>query len=167
MRPTQGRIIIPTHKLTIPVEKITLISLGARTIVPGPISPIIFTIPILKQTFLINRPLLLSKTHQRRKKLSKLKESMEAFLKSQTAFMQNQRQMLNNHAQAISILEVQMSQLNVEQPCTGHINECNVVHTLRSGKKVDNQVNRPKSPVQIDPTPTSTSAILSHCSTNV
>ena len=86
---------------------------------------------------------------------------MEAFLKSQTAFMQNQRQMLNNHAQAISRLEVQMSQLNIEQPCTGYINECNVVHTLRSGKKVDNQVNQPKSPVQIDPTPASTSAILS------
>ena len=67
MRPTQGRRIIPTHKLTIPVGEITLMSLGARTILLGLISPIIFTIPIFKQTFPINRPLLLSKTHQWRK----------------------------------------------------------------------------------------------------
>ena len=45
------------------------------------------------------------------KKLSKLDESMEAFLETQTAFMQNQGQKLNNHAHAISRLEVQMSQL--------------------------------------------------------
>ena len=45
------------------------------------------------------------------KKVNKLEESMEAFLKTQTTFMQNQGQMLNNHVQAISRLEVQMSQL--------------------------------------------------------
>ena len=38
------------------------------------------------------------------------------------------------------------------------INQCNVVHTLRSGKKVDNQVYQLKNPIQIDPTPASTSA---------
>jgi len=31
------------------------------------------------------------------------------------------------------------------------INQCNVVHTLRLGKKVNNQVSKPKSPIQIDP----------------
>jgi len=89
---------------------------------------------------------------------------MEAFLKTQTAFMQNQGQMLNNHAHAISRLEVQMSQLAnslsetpkntlPSQPLVNpknsnqayevqnsQINQCNVVHTLRSEKKVDNQV---------------------------
>ena len=38
------------------------------------------------------------------------------------------------------------------------INLCNAVHTLRSGKKVDNQVYQQKSPVHIDPTTASTSA---------
>jgi len=38
------------------------------------------------------------------------------------------------------------------------INQCNVVQALRSGKKVDNQVYQPKRPIQIDPTPASTSA---------
>jgi len=38
------------------------------------------------------------------------------------------------------------------------INQCNVVHTLRSEKKVDNQIYQPKYPVQIDPTPVSTYA---------
>ena len=37
------------------------------------------------------------------------------------------------------------------------INQCNVVHTLRSEKKVDNQVYQPKSPIQINPTPAFTS----------
>jgi len=36
-------------------------------------------------------------------------------------------------------------------------NQCNIVHTLRSGKKVDNQVYQPKSPIQIDPAPASAS----------
>ena len=35
------------------------------------------------------------------------------------------------------------------------INQCNVIYTLRSGKKVDNQVYHPKNPIQIDPTPAS------------
>ena len=95
---------------------------------------------------------------------------MEAFLKTQTIFMQNQGQMLNNHAHTISRLEVQMSQLAsflserpkgalTSQPLVNpnssqaykvqdsQINQFNVVHTLRSGKKVDNQVYQPKSPV--------------------
>ena len=38
------------------------------------------------------------------------------------------------------------------------INQCNDVHTLRSRKKVDNQVYQQKNPVHIDPTPASTSA---------
>jgi len=90
--------------------------------------------------------------------------------------------MLNNHAQAISRLEVQMSQLASSlserpkgvlpsQPLVNpkntsqayevqdsQINQCNIVHILRSEKKVDNQVYRPKSLVQIDPTAPSTSA---------
>ena len=98
------------------------------------------------------------------KKISKLEESIEAFIKSQTAFMQNQGQTLNNHSQAISRLQMQMSQLAsslserpkgtlpsqpLVNPKTSNqayeiqdpsINQCNAVHTLRSGKKVDNQV---------------------------
>ena len=38
------------------------------------------------------------------------------------------------------------------------INWCNVVHTLRSEKKVDNQVYQQINQVHIDPTPASTSA---------
>ena len=38
------------------------------------------------------------------------------------------------------------------------INQCNTVHTLRSEKKVDNQVYQQKIPVHPDPTPASTSA---------
>ena len=38
------------------------------------------------------------------------------------------------------------------------INQCNVVHTLRSGNKVDTQISKPKSSIQIDPTLASTSA---------
>jgi len=73
--------------------------------------------------------------------------------------MQNTEQMLNNHAHTISRLEVQISQLasslserpkvtlpsqplanpkNSSQIFEAQINQCNVVHTLRSGKKVDN-----------------------------
>ena len=116
------------------------------------------------------------------KKLSKFDESMEAFLETQTAFMQNQGQMLNNHAHVISRLEVQISQLanslskrpkgtlpsqllvnpkNFNQAYEvqdSQINLYNVVHTLRSGKKVDNQVYQPKCPIQIDPTHASTSS---------
>ena len=110
---------------------------------------------------------------------------MEAFLKSQTAFMQNQGQTLNNHSQAISRLKVQMSQLANSlskrlkgtlptQPLVNlknsnqayevqdsQINQCNIVHTLKSGKKVNNQVYQLKNPIQIDPTTTSTFASLS------
>jgi len=67
MRPTQGRKIIPTHRLTIPVREITRISLRARTILPGPISLTIFTIPIIKQTFPVKLHLLLSKFTNREK----------------------------------------------------------------------------------------------------
>ena len=86
---------------------------------------------------------------------------MKAFLKTQTAFMQNQGQMLNNHTHAISRLEVRMSQLASSlserpkgtlpsQPLVNpknfsqayevqdsQINQCNVIHTLSSKKKVD------------------------------
>ena len=41
------------------------------------------------------------------------------------------------------------------------INQCNAVHTLRSGKKVDNQVCQQKNPIHPDPTPASTSASFS------
>jgi len=118
-----------------------------------------------------------------KKKFSKLEESMEAFMKSQIAFMQNQGQTLNNHSQAISRLEIQMSQLASSlskrpkgtlpsQPLVNlktsnqayeiqdlSINQCNVVHTLRSGKKVDKQVYQQKSLGHPDPTPASTSVV--------
>ena len=32
------------------------------------------------------------------------------------------------------------------------MNQCNVVHTLRSGKKVDNQVSMPSNPIQYNHT---------------
>ena len=87
---------------------------------------------------------------------------MEAFLKSQTAFIQNQEQTLNNYTRTISRFKVQMSQLanSLSERPKGtlpskllvnpknsnqayevqdfQINQCNIVHTLRSGKKVDN-----------------------------
>ena len=105
-------------------------------------------------------------------------------MKSQATFMQNQGQTLSNHSQAILRLEMQMSQLpnslserpkstlpsqplvnpenfnqayEVQDP---QINQCNVVHTLRSVKKVDNQVYQQKNPSHIDPALASTSASL-------
>ena len=93
------------------------------------------------------------------KKLSKLEESIEAFIKSQATFMQNQGQMLNNHSQAVSSLEMQMSQLasslserpkgtlpsqplinpknsnqayEIQDPL---INQCDGVHTLLSARR--------------------------------
>ena len=96
--------------------------------------------------------------------------------------MQNQGKILNNYTQAISRLEVHMSQLAnslnerpksilLSQPLVNlknfnqayevqdyQINQYNIFHTLRSKKKVDNQVSMPKSSIQIDPTPASTSA---------
>ena len=74
--------------------------------------------------------------------------------------------------QTIQKLEVQMSQLVTPQnerqngTLSSHpimnprnsqqahlaedhsLNQCNVVHTLRSGKKVDNQVSTPSNPIQ-------------------
>jgi len=38
------------------------------------------------------------------------------------------------------------------------LNQCNVVHTLRSGKKVDNQVSAPSNPIQSNHTQASTSS---------
>ena len=38
------------------------------------------------------------------------------------------------------------------------LNQCNAVHTLRSGKKVDNQVSTPPNPSQHNHTPASTSS---------
>ena len=38
------------------------------------------------------------------------------------------------------------------------MNQCNVVHTLRSGKKVDNQVSTPPNPSQHNHTSASTSS---------
>ena len=38
------------------------------------------------------------------------------------------------------------------------LNQCNVVHTLRSGKKVDNQVSMPTNPIQHNHTHASTSS---------
>ena len=86
---------------------------------------------------------------------------MKSYMKNQDSLMQT-----------IQRLEVQMSQLanpqNERQKGTlpsqpimnprnsqqAHLaedqslNQCNVVHTLRSGKKVDNQVSTPSKPIQ-------------------
>ena len=90
----------------------------------------------------------------------------------------------NSHTQAIMRLEVQMSQLansknerlkgtlpgqpvtNLRNSHQAHLvenqplNQCNVVHTLRSGKKVDNQVSTPSIPSQHNHTQASTSYSL-------
>jgi len=100
-------------------------------------------------------------------------------MKSQTAFMQNQGQILSNRSQVISRLQMQMSQLvnslserpkgtlpnqplvkpknsnQAYQIQDSSINQCNVAHSLRSGKKVDNQVYQQKNPSRIDPAPAS------------
>ena len=79
-------------------------------------------------------------------------------------------------------LEVQMSQLAISQneklkgtlpsqPLTNpknsyqahlaedqSLNQCNIVHTLRSGKKVDNQVSTPTNPIQYNYTQAPTSS---------
>jgi len=114
---------------------------------------------------------------------------MKTLINSQTSFMQNTRQLLSYHTQAITQLEVQMSQLASSlserskgilpcQPLTNpkkfnqahvaqdsQINQCNVVHTLRSGKQVDNQVSMPSQPIQHKTTQVSTSS-SSTCSTS-
>jgi len=41
------------------------------------------------------------------------------------------------------------------------LNQCNIVHTLRSKKKVDNQVSTPSKPIQHNHTQASTSSSLS------
>ena len=38
------------------------------------------------------------------------------------------------------------------------MNQCNIVHTLRSGKQVDNQASTPPNPIQHNPTQVSTSS---------
>jgi len=89
MRPTQGRRIIPTHKLTILLGEITQISLG----------PELFSLTQFlnnihhpnSQANFSNQPSSSSfQNSPTEKKLSKLEESMEVFLKIQTAFMKNQ-----------------------------------------------------------------------------
>ena len=101
---------------------------------------------------------------------------METFIKSQASFMQNMGQLLSNHTQAISKLEIQMSELasslsqrpkrtlpsqlltNPKNSSQAHLaqeeqlNQYNVVHTLRLGKQVDNQVLMPSTPIQYNPT---------------
>ena len=57
-------------------------------------------------------------------------------------------QLLVNPKNSSQAYEVQDSQ----------INQCNVVHIFRSRKKVDNQISKPKSAIQIDSTSPSTSA---------
>ena len=88
---------------------------------------------------------------------------MKTLIKSQTSFMQNMGQLLSNTTEVITKLEVQMSQLasslserpkkilpsqlliNSKNLGEAHvaqdqqINQCNVVHTLRSKKQIDKQ----------------------------
>ena len=99
---------------------------------------------------------------------------MTDFEKTMKRHMRNQESRIqtlqNNNAQAITRLEVQMSQLansQSERPTlpSQHVtiprsssqvlqaedqqfNQCNDVHTLRSGKKVDNQVSMSPNPIQ-------------------
>ena len=103
-----------------------------------------------------------------------------------TSFMQNTGELLSNNSQAIFGLEVQMSQLasspskrpkgtlpnqplmNPKTSSQAHLakdqqlNQCNVVHTLRSGKQVDNQVSMPPNPIQHNPTQASASSSSTH-----
>ena len=46
------------------------------------------------------------------------------------------------------------------------LNQSNVVHTLRSGKKVDNQVSIPSKSIQHNHTQASTSSSLNHSKSN-
>ena len=46
------------------------------------------------------------------------------------------------------------------------LNQCNVVHTLRSGKKVDNQVSTPYNPIQHNHNQASTSSNLNPSKSN-
>ena len=94
---------------------------------------------------------------------------MERYIRNQESLIQI---IQNNNAQTITRLEVQMSQLTnsqserpkdtlPSQPLVNprsstqvhlaedqQFNQCNVVHILRSGKKVDNQVSMLPNPIQ-------------------
>ena len=95
------------------------------------------------------------------------------FEKNSTDFEKILTSFMQNTGQAISSLEVQMSQLAgslserpkgtlPSQPVANsknssqahlaqedHMNQCNLIHTLRSGKQVDNQVSTPSSSTSI------------------
>jgi len=102
-----------------------------------------------------------------------------------TDFERNMKRYVKNQdslMQAIQRLEVQMSQLanpqnerqngtlpsqptmnprNSQQARLAEdqsLNQCNDVHTLRSGKKVDNQVSTPSKPIHHNHTQASTSS---------
>ena len=74
---------------------------------------------------------------------------------SQLANPQNERQKGTLPSQPImNLRNSQQAHLAEDQS----LNQCNAVHTLRSGKKFDNQVSKPPNPSQHNHTPTSTSS---------
>ena len=101
---------------------------------------------------------------------------MTGFEKTIERYMRNQESLIqtmqNKNEQAITRLEVQMSQLansqserpngtlpsqplanprnstQIHLPEDQQFKQCNVVHTLRSGKKVNNQVSMPPNLIQ-------------------
>ena len=102
--------------------------------------------------------------HDNDKKITSLEKSLEAMMKTHTSFMQTTGQLINNNTQAIARLEMQVSQLastiserehgrlpsqhepnprnqNGPRPQQGNqVNGVNAIHTLRSGKQIDNKV---------------------------
>ena len=109
------------------------------------------------------------------------RHNMERYMKSQDFLIQT---LQNIHTQAKTRLEVQMSQLanlqnerqkgtlpsqSIMNPKSSHghlaedqsLNQCNVVHALRSEMKVDNQVSTSSKPIQHNHIQASTSSSLS------
>jgi len=74
---------------------------------------------------------------------------------SQLANPQNERLKGSLPSQPVmNLRNSQQAHLAEDQP----LNQCNVVHTLRSGKKVDNQVSTPSNSIQHNHTQASTSS---------
>ena len=100
--------------------------------------------------------------------MTDFEKTMERYMRSQESLIQT---LHNNNAQAITKLKVQINQLaNLQnekpkgtlpsQPLTNpqnsnqvnlaedqQFNQCNIAHTLRSVKKVDNQLSMSSNPI--------------------
>jgi len=110
--------------------------------------------------------------------MTDFEKTIERHMKNQESLVQT---LQNNNTQALIRLEVQMSQLvnsqserpksmlpsqsatisrnssQVHQAENQLFNQCNDVHTLRTGKKVDNQLSMPPNPIQHNNTQASNS----------